>query len=318
MRSNEHGVRRGTGLEKFWLFIAADDSKIVVSRLAPAIGGTFDRSKNGAIIGIEPHLMSRPVFPYGPSETLPAEVLTSTPPSGAGPVALGSAIAGVAAASALAYAVAPWAGIPVGAAVAAYGGWRALRRFLRVERLWAAGGHYVLTHDEDQHSFRTARAAVEFTQKHWPSLAATVGVEDPSPTLARALWELAAALVQRRALSGTQLELTQAMRSGLPAGSAAYADVESRLAQVEAAYQHLDADVDRDLGRLRALRNEVEVFVRQQAALRQSEAVIRKADQVMADVASTYRPASDDTANVTDRLAAVLGAYRELTEGRPI
>ncbi|GAA2561541.1 hypothetical protein GCM10010435_36670 [Winogradskya consettensis] len=161
----------------------------------------------------------------------------------------------------------------------------------------------------DQDDFR--RDAAVLTLHHWPSLRRHLDLDDPSPTLATALWDLAGILTDRARVRESQLQLG-ALDQGIPAGSHLRAEVAERVLRAQARMSQLDANVERQVEHLARLADETAEFIREQQALRKAEAILRKADYLL-DTDNTPHPGSTTAADLTDRTTAVLAAYQELT-----
>lgn len=249
---------------------------------------------------------------------MPAVVQTGAPRSGAMIVSNLGAVAGVGAAAGLAFVTTPWLAVPVGGVVASLAYWQAARRQRRVKRAWA-GAHRVLDDRRDREVFLTALSTALRTLRAWPVLWAYVRLDDPSPTLARSLWDLACVLARRAPVRDTRDKLAQVLVD-VPTDSPVHADVTARLAQAEQAQRRFDADVERRLRDLRTLADEADRFVIQQEALAdarealtEAREVIRDADPVLDELTGAYQPVADAGAELAQRTTAVLDAYRELT-----
>ncbi|GAA2464294.1 hypothetical protein [Winogradskya humida] len=182
-------------------------------------------------------------------------------------------------------------------------GWRLLGR--------SAGDYRVLTAPADQDDFRRAADAAVLTLHHWPSLRRHLDLDDPSPTLATTLWDLAGILTDRARVRESQLQLG-ALVQDIPAGSHLRAEVAERVLRAQDRMAHLDADVERQVEHLARLADETAEFIREQQALRKAEAVLRDADYLL-HTGTPPSPKSDSAADLTDRTTAVLAAYQELT-----
>ncbi len=293
------------------LYVASDADKTVVSRLAPQVAGTCEHFTTGAITRVQPGYVSRPEYPGAPrTETVRAEVLTDTPRSGATTIGgIGAAVGAVSAAG-LTYVSSPWLGLPIGVVLALAGGVAALWRFLHVERVWTAG-HLVITDHDDRDLFEAGRAAIGRTLRGWPAVRGMVDLDDPSATLARSLWDLAALIVERAPIRETRAKVSTTMRT-VPQDSAVRRDLAGRLAQADAAVQQLDAQIEGRLTDLKTLADEVGRFVERQHALASARAVVQDADRILG-AAAPLPVAGDAAAELAERTAAVLAAYRELT-----
>jgi len=275
------------------------------------VAGPAEHTNTGPIIKVEPMCVRRPEYPGGPLQTLPAQVWTNTPRSGAAIIGGAAALLGIASAAVLSYTETLWLGLPIGAAVAALGGWQALRRQLRVEQEWTS--HRVLTHHEDRECVRVAVSNACFTLHVWPQLQAAVALADPGPALASAVWEVTGILAERAVVRDAARKLDQAIRT-VPGDSPVHADLASRLAQAQATQRRLDDQVQQRLGALHSLASEADGFIRQRQALAAARAVVRDVDQVLGAVTVEHLPPGGDPgAELAEQTAAVLAAYRELT-----
>ncbi len=303
------------------VYVSSDDAKTVVARRAPMVAGPAEHSRIGPIISVDPQLVRRPEYPGGQLQTLPAQVLTGTPRSGAAAIAAAGVVGGMVAAVALAIATTLWLGVPVGVVAALVGGWVAWRRQLQVEHAWA--DHRVLTRHEDRQAFRAAVSAARYTLRAWPELQTAVALDDPGPTLAGTLWELAGALAERARVRDAVLKLEQAARSmtidgGAPADARVHADVTARLDRAREVQQRLDREAVRRLDALTALAAEADRFIGQRRAAAAARAVVRDTDQVLGALGGAEQePLDDPGTELAERTAAVLAAYRELTSNSP-
>src|SRR5439155_11769563 len=126
---------------------------------------------------------------------------------------------------------------------------------------------------DDRDVFRRGLTAASHTVRIWPVLRAVVGLDDPSPALARSLWALAGVLTERVPVREAHRKLTEATRT-VPADSPVHLELTSRLAQVESTRRRLDARIRRHLADLTTLAGEVDRFVAEQQALAEARAVV--------------------------------------------
>jgi hypothetical protein len=226
-------------------------------------------------------------------------------------IAILGAVAGVLVAIVVSILLAPWTGVPVGAGVAAYGYWRYLMRASELAEAWR-NNHRVLTHHADRRAFEEARSTARQIIEAWPRVAALVGVSDPSPALARSLWDLAEVLVDRARIREKQLELQQA-KLGLPEDVRVRDEVADRLAQVEGVLAEINADVARRMVSISAIAEECQRFIREQEAIARAREAVRNADQALGIIGASG--ASIDLSDeLSSRTRSILTAYRDLTK----
>lgn len=297
------------------VYIAVDYAKTVVALLPPLVAGTARRATTGSITYIRPY--STPRQHRG---SMRSSAVVHTSPARSGVVIVGdvAVLAGLAIAGGLAYATPHWLGLPIGAAVAVLGYWPAAIRQRRVNRAWP-GSHYVLTDQQDREVLLTALSTALRALHAWPALRATLPLDDPSPALARTLWDLATILSRRATVREANDKLVQ-VAGEVPEDSSVRTDVAARLAQVAATRRRLDAEIEQRLRDMTTLADEVDKFVREQEALADARAVVQDADEVLGTISVASQPAGaehqlveDASAEVVERTAAVLAAYRELT-----
>ncbi|GLW28594.1 hypothetical protein [Actinoplanes regularis] len=297
----------GRILEHVWL--ADDEAKLVVSVLAPEVAGGARRDTAGPVTIVSPHPVTRPDA-SGMYTTRPAEVGLHTPRTGGARIGWAGTAGTAAIAAGSTWAAGPWAAMAVAAAGAGVTAWQALRRYTRTAHQWTEG-HQVLTHHDDRDVVRRAARNVRATAAAWPDLRAHVALDDPSPVLAAQLWDLTLLVGQRS--TARQLRQNLAIAGvGVPAGSATALELADRIAGVNQDLAHLDAVIRQRQTQLWQLAHQVRAFVDEQEALARARATIRDTDQRRGGPAT--EPAPNAAGELADHTAAVLAAYRELTD----
>jgi hypothetical protein len=299
-------ARPGLIPEHLWL--ASDEDKLVVSVLAPGVAGPSDHDRVGPITVVSPHPVSR-TGPGGIVESGPAQVGLWTPRSWGAWIGWSGTALSVVAAAASAWAGGPWLGTSVAVVGIAVSTWLGLRRYTRVAQQWTEG-HQVLTHHDDRSVVTRAAERVRYVAAAWPALHAHVDLDDPSPVLVRQLWDLTL-LVGERATARDLRSRLVASGYGVPAGTTTAAELADRIARVDEDLSRLDTDIGQRRAHLRRLADEVAAFVTERQALARANAMIRDADRRHGIPAPT---SPDAVADLADHTAAVLAAYRELTQ----
>jgi hypothetical protein len=177
----------------------------------------------------------------------------------------------------------------------------------------------VAVDQQDREVLLTALSTALRALHAWPALRATLPLDDPSPALAGTRWDLATILSQRATVREANDKLVQ-VAGEVPEDSSVRTDVAARLAQVTATRRRLDAEIEQRLRDMTTLADEVDKFVREQEALADAQAVVQDADEVLGTISVASQPAGAEhqlveeaSAEVVERTAAVLAAYRELT-----
>lgn len=297
---------RPGGLNPEHLWLADDEDKLVVSVLAPQVAGDARHDTTGPVTVVTPYPVTRPGGMYS---TRPAEIGLHTPRTGGARIGWAGTAGAVAVAAGGAWAAGLWTGVVVAAAGVSITAWQALRRYSRLASQWVEG-HQVLTHHADRHVIKCAARNVRATAAAWPHLAPHVALDDPSPVLARQLWELTLFVSERAATRqlGQGLAVSGAK---VPAGTTTARELADRIDRVEQDLLRLDADIDQRQRHLSRLAHEVSAFVTEQESLARARAMIRTADQHSG--VPSLEPAGGDAGDLADHTAAVLAAYRELT-----
>jgi hypothetical protein len=298
---------RPGGLIPEHLWLADDEDKLVVSVLAPEVAGDARHDTAGPVTVVSPYPVTRPGGMYA---TRPAQVGLWTPRSGGARIGLAGAAGSTAAAAAGVWAAGPWAGVAVAAAGLGITVWQALRRYTRVARLWAEGCQ-VLTHHDNRAVVQAAAENVRYTATAWTRLRAYLDLDDPTPVLVGQLWDLTLLVGERAAARDVHKKL-QIAGHGLPDGSSTAADLAERISRTDADLARLAANIDQRRTHLQRLADEIAEFLTEQQALARARATIREVDQRQGLPA----PPADAAEDLADHTAAVLAAYRELTEDR--
>jgi hypothetical protein len=299
---------RPGGLNPEHLWLADDEEKLVVSVLAPEVAGTARHDTAGPVTIVSPY----PVTVTGPGgmrDTRPAEVGLHIPRTGGARIGWAGTAGSVALAAGGAGVAGPWAGLAVAVAGSGATAWQAVRRYTRTAQRWAEG-HQVLGHYDDRDVIRRAAQNVRATTAAWPQLRSHVALDDPSPVLVTQLWELTLLVGERSAARQLRHDLTVS-GVGVPAGSATALELADRIAAVDQDLAQLDADIRQRQTHLWQLAHQVRAFVDEQAALARARATIRHADQQRGIPATN--PAGNAAGELAEYTAAVLAAYRELT-----
>ncbi|GAA2708809.1 MULTISPECIES: hypothetical protein [Actinoplanes] len=162
---------------------------------------------------------------------------------------------------------------------------------------------------DDRADLRRAVDAAVLTMDRWPVLRDHVGLSDPSPKLAQAVWELAGLLTDRDRVRLTWEQLTEA-DPDVPRGSPLRAELAARATHARARLRELDVAAGSRVGHLTRLADQTEAFVRQQQALANARALLRESDYLIG--APSPAP-GHETLDLAEHTSAVLTAYRELT-----
>ncbi|WP_089256134.1 MULTISPECIES: hypothetical protein [Asanoa] len=289
------------------LWLADDEDKLVVSVLAPEVAGAARHDTTGPVTIVTPCPVRRA---GGLHPTRPAPVGLHTPRTGAARLAWAGTTGSAAAAAGGAWAAGPWAGTALIVAGAAVTAWQALRRYTRTAHRWAEG-HQVLTRHEDRDVINRAAQNVRAIAASWPRLRTHVALDDPSPALVDQLWELTLR-VSERATARQRGQDLRAAAVDVPTGSRVALELTDQMTQVDRAVARLDRAIDQRQADLWRLADHVHAFVTEQEMLARAHATTRSADQHR-NVPSA-EPGETATGELTDHTAAVLAAYRELTQ----
>jgi hypothetical protein len=289
------------------VWLADDEDKFVVSVLAPEIAGRSRHDTTGPVTIVSPDPVTRPGGMYS---TRPAEVGLHTPRTGGARIGWAGEAGTAVAAAGIAWEAGPWAGLAVAVAGTGVTIWQALRRYTRTAHRWAEG-HQVLTHYDDRDVVKRAAWSVRATAAAWPQLRAQVALDDPSPVLVTQLWELTL-LVGQRSTARKLREDLAGSGIGVPAGTATAHTLAHRIAAVEQDISQLDTAIGHRQAHLQELSRQVRAFVDEQKALAHAQSAIRHADQQRG--VATISPDTNTAGELSEHTAAVLAAYRELTQ----
>jgi hypothetical protein len=289
------------------LWLADDEDKLVVSVLAPEVAGDARHDTAGPVTIVSPYPVTRPGGMYN---TRPAEVGLHIPRTGGARIGWAGTAGSAAVAAGGAWVAGPWAGLAVAAAGVSVTAWQAVRRYTRTACQWVEG-HQVLTHYDDRAVIERATRNVRATAAAWPRLRSHVALDDPSPVLVTQLWDLTLLVGERSAARQLRHDLTVS-GVGVPAGSATALELADRTAVVEQDLAQLDTAIHERQTHLWQLAHQVRAFVDEQDALARARATIRDVDQ-RRGISSTA-PGPTAGGDLADHTAAVLAAYRELTD----
>jgi hypothetical protein len=147
-----------------------------------------------------------------------------------------------------------------------------------------------------------------------PMLYQHVGLDDPDPALTGMLWELSAILAERGHVRRVLDELV-AVQDALPPDAEPLPDATDRIAFGHARLEELTGAIDFYKDQVDVLASRVHDFVQQQAAVDRYHSALRNSDFLI-DPGSRPVVAPSAAADLTERIAAVLDAYHDLTTDR--
>jgi hypothetical protein len=295
------------------LYVVYDKEHVIVALDMPAIEGVVEEMAFGNVETVE-------LIPYEATddksdvtELRDSRIKDEAPGLRATRARYGAAaVLSLLAGTTLSVAATAWLGVPLmlAAFLAVFTAY--LRRESSLTEAWKRN-HRILTHHEDTRVFNAARSATESIVRSWPHLSALVGIGDPSPALARSLWNLSEILLARAALRDKHQELVRA-RTDLPADTAIAREVDDRLAQVEAFLATVEADIDVRLNAFEDLAERCQRYIREEQAIARAHKAVRSADQALGDPGPATDIALEPGNELAERTRAVLDAYRELTK----
>ncbi|GGK88217.1 hypothetical protein [Mangrovihabitans endophyticus] len=173
----------------------------------------------------------------------------------------------------------------------------------RVHVLWASA---------ERAAFARVMDVARRIRRTWPDLAGMIDPQVADHDLTRALDELAALLARRQEIRRLRAELADAARADLPPGSSAMIALAERRDRVEQLWQETGVTANRMLSAVDAAALAGESWIREQR-LRQTT---RDADLMLSRItAGIAQPAAESGAELAERTAAVVAAYRELAAG---
>jgi hypothetical protein len=292
------------------LTIARDDTKVVVARGCPMVNGEMRQSRTGSITDIV--AVPRRMWTTCHSSAWARSTVSDSAP-GTASALLGPIVGFVViliVTVAVSRAASPWFGVPVGIVLIVAVATAALRQQDRAERAWR-DRHVTLYHARDRSTLYRGRAAVQDIVESWPTMQGLVDVADPTPTLARALWELASLLAHRQSVRRMRDDLVE-VAVGLPKDSQTWRDVDERRQRAESEFGEFNRAAARHLAYLTGLADECGRFVAEQRALATARTAVARADRLLGRAAPVTL-ADGSGAELADRTRAVLAAYRELT-----
>jgi hypothetical protein len=166
-------------------------------------------------------------------------------------------------------------------------------------------------------AFARAVAARRQILADWPKLGPLGAGDDPRGPLDRALWDLAGVMHRRAEVRATGRPLDLAAGQ-LPADDPAVIAVELRRDALAQALRELTADITDRLARLDNLAAACCHHLAEQAAIAQARQATAAADAVLgASAADRASATADPYAEVAERTAHVLAAYRQLRRDVP-
>jgi hypothetical protein len=166
----------------------------------------------------------------------------------------------------------------------------------------------VFVPQSERGAWHEARQSIGRIRAAWPALDAMANPARIGPALDRARWGLAVLLFRRAEVTRALKELEEAVR-GLVAQAPLRAEVAVRRAELGGRREELNERVAERLGALRRLAEVSGEHAHQQYRAEQARSALRRARR--ADDGGTDAP--DAVAEVAERTAAVLAAYRELS-----
>ncbi|WP_432985564.1 hypothetical protein [Dactylosporangium sp. CA-233914] len=164
-----------------------------------------------------------------------------------------------------------------------------------------------LTDPRDRTEFEAAAANADRIRLTWPALERLAEPEDPTPTLERALWDLAQALAERGELRTADRDLRASVGDPIGAGSL-FSVVTDRQAEIAERLTAVDAEVRRRAGQLRRLAGLCQDFLEQRAAQNRARMRVTAAEALLGSLRSRPEP------DLVSRTELVLAAYRELAD----
>jgi hypothetical protein len=164
-----------------------------------------------------------------------------------------------------------------------------------------------LTDPRDRTEFEAAAANADRIRLTWPALARMAEPRDPTPTLERALWDLAQALAERGELRGADRDLRASVGDPIGAGSL-FSAVTDRQAEISGRLTEIDAEVRRRALQLRRLAGLCQDFLDHLAAQQRARMRVTAAEALLGSLRSRPEP------DLVTRTEVVLAAYRELAD----
>jgi hypothetical protein len=310
------GVVPASDVPAIRLFVVDDGQTTVVARVEPVIDGFADETVLGGSVVLLRPAEPQEVEPDEFGRGLQTFMVRGEVPGIAGAsvvVGFGLTMAALTAVV-VSVVVTPWVGMPLGVAIAAgFVGWYFRTRRALTEA-WQHN-HRVLDHPDDRDRFGAAQLSVRRIANAWQELGSLIGIADPTPGLARSLWDLSEILLRRAAVRSQKSELATA-KQDLPAGSRIAREVADRLALIDRTLAETNVDIERRITSLTDLADECDRFIREQQAIEHAREVVRRADRMLGTVApGTTSPDSGE--ELGERTRAILSAYRELTHELP-
>ncbi|MEU7876494.1 hypothetical protein [Dactylosporangium sp. NPDC049140] len=166
----------------------------------------------------------------------------------------------------------------------------------------------VFVPQNERGAWHEARQSITRIRAAWPALGMMADPAHIGPALDQARWGLAVLLFRRAEVTRALKELDDAVR-GLAAQAPLRAEVAVRRVELGGRLEELSERIAERLGALRRLAEVSGEHAHQQYRAEQARRALRRAR--WADDGATDRP--DVIAEVAERTAAVLAAYRELS-----
>ncbi|MFI5906534.1 hypothetical protein [Dactylosporangium sp. NPDC051541] len=164
-----------------------------------------------------------------------------------------------------------------------------------------------LTDPRDRTEFEAAAANADRIRLTWPALERLAEPGDPTPTLERALWDLAQALAERGELRAADRDLRASVGDPIGAGSL-FSVVTDRQAEIAQRLTDVDAEVRRRAVQLRTLAGLCQDFLDHRAAQGRARLRVTAAEALLGSLRSRPEP------DLVARTEVVLAAYRELAD----
>ncbi|GAA3291864.1 MULTISPECIES: hypothetical protein [Dactylosporangium] len=164
-----------------------------------------------------------------------------------------------------------------------------------------------LTDPRDRTEFEAAAANADRIRLTWPALERMAEPADPTPTLERALWDLAQALAERGELRAADRDLRASVGEPIGAGSL-FTVVTDRQAAIARRLTEVDAEIRRRATQLRRLAELCQEFLDHRAAQSRARLRVTAADALLGSLRARPEP------DLVARTEVVLAAYRELAD----
>jgi hypothetical protein len=288
------------------LYVVADDADTYVVALdEPALARSAQRVNHDGIVHLSVH---RPLSGARPQEPAVREDPAGLPMI-RGAVVAASVLIGIGALAGAAL-LSPWVFVPIGAAgitvlVARFEAYAKTRK-----RMWPDRYRMIKRRTEAK-LFRRSTTAVQAITNAWPHLRGLVQIDSPRRELAGSLWVLADLLQTNANLRTEWGNLDQARRD-LPPHAVVQDEIADRIARIRAALSELWVDINHRIAALESLAKECSALARDERALANAYAAIRRADDHLGRVVPAGLALPDGGRELNDRVTSIVVAYREL------